>query len=420
MKIDIDKIIKWLAGWLVFLLPYQGLFIAREIFWAGAKWQYGSIVFYATEIILVFLLVLLIIDFVRQRPKLSERKNVFLGMLIVAFIIFSAFSMWWSDDVALAFYRWHFLFLAGVLFLAAQRVPKNFLLSCLLWSGIIQAVVAIVQFTGQKVGGSTILGMASQDPGTLGVAVVGTSGGRFLRAYGTLSHPNMLGGFLAVALLTGIYLSVFGRHRIVALSGSLIITAGLFLTFSRGAWLGAGVGLLLFVFLIIKNNNLPVKKKLFTSVGAVLALVILLSVICWPLLATRVAVNGRLEVKSATERTASWQEAREVIEGNLLGGVGLGQYTVALSEKNPNQPAWFYQPAHNAFLLIAAELGVVGLLIFMMIIILIAQQAWRKNHYLLPLVVVLVIISLFDHYLWTSYFGVMLLWLGLFLVADGD
>ncbi len=51
-------------------------------------------------------------------------------------------------------------------------------------------------------------GLAQQNPGNLGVSVLEIDGYRILRSYGSLPHPNILGGFLFVSIIVGIYLWV--------------------------------------------------------------------------------------------------------------------------------------------------------------------------------------------------------------------
>ncbi|MBU0581243.1 MAG: hypothetical protein KKA19_08705, partial [Candidatus Margulisbacteria bacterium] len=68
-------------------------------------------------------------------------------------------------------------------------------------AGLTQSVLAIIQFFSQKIIANKWLGLAEHDPGTLGDLVIETSSGRWLRAYGSFPHPNILAGFLVICLL---------------------------------------------------------------------------------------------------------------------------------------------------------------------------------------------------------------------------
>ena len=118
---------------------------------------------------------------------------------------------------------------------------------------LLQAGIGFVQFARQSTAFLAPLGL--QWPGALtpevrGVSVVQLAdGARWLRAYGTLPHPNMLGG-LALVLLAG-PAAWFLTGRRWRWAAGLAVAAGmalLALTFSRSAWLGclAAAGVLVF------------------------------------------------------------------------------------------------------------------------------------------------------------------------------
>ena len=75
-------------------------------------------------------------------------------------------------------------------------------------SAVLQSIIGILQFTFQKTISSKWLGMALQEASVSGTSVVETTTNRFLRAYGSLPHPNILAGFLVIGfiILLGLYL----------------------------------------------------------------------------------------------------------------------------------------------------------------------------------------------------------------------
>ena len=63
-------------------------------------------------------------------------------------------------------------------------------------------------------------------------------GVRWVRAYGLASHPNILGGVLAFGLLVIASAQGDGRWtRLIRMAVFGLGVAGLFLTFSRAAWI---------------------------------------------------------------------------------------------------------------------------------------------------------------------------------------
>ena len=121
----------------------------------------------------------------------------------------------------------------------------------------------------------------------------------------------------------------------------------------------------------------------------------------------------RLEAKSITERQSSYGLVWPVFATNPITGVGIGGYTPALAQLQPNQPVWFYQPVHNTYFLILAELGLLGLVLWLVWLVTILNEIWSVHKttggiFAITLGSALAIIALFDHYLWSSWPGLAL------------
>jgi O-antigen ligase len=260
-------------------------------------------------------------------------------------------------------------------------------------AGLLQGILAIYQFLTQAVVGNKWLGIATQAVGQSGVSVV-EGAGRWLRAYGSLPHPNLLAGYLAASLffLLGLLFAYYRKNcsaprqfsaarvgEAIFLFGSLvIITYGLLLTFSRSAWLGTIVGLL-FVWFFPGRRRDPLARKFFIKINLFILLVVILFVANYgALLFPRLTASSRLEAQSITERQAGWQEAITLIKSRPVWGVGLGAYTRALYDQDKTRSAWEYQPVHNLDLLIMAELGMVGWLLLLVVILLWLYQGLAK------------------------------------------
>lgn len=113
---------------------------------------------------------------------------------------------------------------------------------------VLPSVLGIAQFVFGGSFSSTLLGLNVRDAVVLGDSVIQSSDGtRMLRAYGSFAHPNIFGGYLAVGIA-----SIFGlwEHAktqkdviLLGLAGA-IESVALVLTFSRSAWLGLALALL--------------------------------------------------------------------------------------------------------------------------------------------------------------------------------
>src|SRR5690606_34838342 len=107
------------------------------------------------------------------------------------------------------------------------------------------------QFFQQTDLGLEWLGELPLNPAFSGVTVLGARGTRWLRAYGLTTHPNQLGAlltalllFLLPAWLTLIQTGDSRRRLLLYTTGIALGLAGLYVSFSRSAWLAFGGGLL--------------------------------------------------------------------------------------------------------------------------------------------------------------------------------
>ena len=81
------------------------------------------------------------------------------------------------------------------------------------------------------------------------------------------------------------------------------------------------------------------------------------------------------------------------------------------------RPSWHYQPTHNVFLLIWAEVGILGLLaIAVLFFIIIKKFIIHDDWQALPVLLALIVIMLVDHWLWSLHFGVLFFWLVLGMI----
>ena len=421
-----------------FLLPLQTRYIIREV----PFYEYGTLSVYGIEIV-GWIVILLYCYIAISRSHMRARSIAVLGM---TFAGWAFLSMLWSPDRAVAL-QGALVLLEGVLLYLILRNPspqsspargeevKTSSLSLhgrgqgegVMWAFIIGAVVqaglGIYQFLTQSSFASTLLGMALHDPRALGTSVVEFGTERWLRAYGGLPHPNVLGGYLAVALAVVFIVwrkinktlpdkiqcgrTVFCQVAIrVAIP---VLLTGIFFTFSRAAWFAT---LLLLVFLWCGEkraaaSNHPQRFRV-TNPYILLTIfyIFILAFLYRPLIGARVAGDARLEVKSRAERMEGLREAWTLIKKHPVAGVGIGNYTQAVRrDLRPNDPLYSYQPVHSVPLLVWAELGVVGLALFIFVLYILWRQS--PNYILLTTFYILLV---FDHYLWTLPFGALLFW----------
>jgi putative inorganic carbon (HCO3(-)) transporter len=192
-------------------------------------------------------------------------------------------------------------------------------------------------------------------------------GGSYDRFGGIFGSPNLLGGFLAIAIPSMVALAASERLWWGRLSGYLLVIAamaGLVLTYSRGAWLGTGVGLLMLLPVLKRGSWLvlgpvllgPVLVGMATSADAVLSRVESIAAA-----GSDPALISRLEI---------WGVATRLVAEHPLLGVGLGNFQAAYGKLMvPDLPLLTYplelpEHAHNLFLNLAVEVGLVGVSAF--------------------------------------------------------
>ncbi len=354
--------------------------------------------------------------------QLRNRFSPFI-LSIFALVLFSSLSIFWSSDWRTSLYISLHLWLVFLLILSLNDWKEAWKPAML---GLCAALTIqiITGFAGFALQSTSFLEpIDMQWPGVLdatirGVSVVGLQNGyRILRAYGTLPHPNILGGFTLLCLLGPIALFLGNRkpnYAALVLFVLGIILMGL--TFSRSAWLGLAAFLFL---LLLKARNLD-RKRLYLLLATSILTIILTVYPLQEFLFARVS-SPTIQTERISSVGRSWlaEQAIEMIHEHLVAGVGIGSFILELAKHAVNGAV--IEPVHNLFLLIGAELGIIGLLALISLIAAITLQIIKARS---PQAILasgtlagLSVISLFDHYLWSIAPGRLMLGLALGLWA---
>jgi O-antigen ligase len=341
----------------------------------------------------------------------------------LALCLLASLSILWSTDWRISLFVSLHLWLVFGVFLSVRDRPK-------IWRTIaigfcvaltMQILIGFWQFSAQSTAFLHPLGLnwpGQLDPSMPGASVVQLPDGlRWLRVYGTLPHPNMLGGFVLLFLAgpAAFFLLEAGRERraLVLFLGGVSL---LVLTFSRSAWVGLAAAGLVLVFHSRKLDG----KRLLVSALAVLTGLLAAAVPLYPLIFTR-AGPGPVATEEFSNEARGWliQSTLNMIRDHPLLGVGVGAYIVEYARRASY--GYLIEPVHNLPLLVVAELGIAGALIVIGLgwsILSGALRAKRPETVVFSAVLVgLLVTSLFDHYLWTLAPGQMLLGLALGLWA---
>jgi O-antigen ligase len=223
-----------------------------------------------------------------------------------------------------------------------------------------------VQVALQGEAGLALLGEFRIDPARSGVSVVTSGDTRWLRPYGLLPHPNILGGYLAVALLAGVYnLLALGRRAAWAV-GALLL-AGLWafwLTFSRGAWVGFAGGALALLPLLLRLR--VARARLWLTLALALLLAVGFFVLYRDLLFARAGLALQsTEVFSVAERGSLLVAGYEAIRVAPLFGTGAGSapwWAADYLFRTGSAVRGNY--AHQLWVAAWSDLGIIGLALF--------------------------------------------------------
>jgi putative inorganic carbon (hco3(-)) transporter len=190
------------------------------------------------------------------------------------------------------------------------------------------------------------------------------------RPVSVFGNPNFLGAFLVVLLpfsLTRLLAVRVPIGRIALVIYNLLVAVLLVATFSRGAWLGAAVSVVVIIGLELNQRGITsmealrgwVVKRRGLLIGAA-ALVLPIVIIASVFFVRSLGQSGR----SIGLRTEIWSSSVEIFAAQPLTGQGLfsfGREFMATQSMPPEKP---HSHAHNVPLHIAAELGLIGIAIF--------------------------------------------------------
>jgi O-antigen ligase len=359
----------------------------------------------------------------RKKVWIPNKAEIWLAG---AFLFLSLFSLFLGRDADAGFRKLTYLFsIFPVLFVAAdvfreQKWEKRGAVA-IVASGMIAAVVALAQFfLPFAVGiGKAVKIWESLAPYFLGNSLgrlvaansswlVNIGGETRMRAFGFFPDPHNFSFFANLCLFfcLGYF---FSRKRFSSKiwigAVSTLLVLAVFLSYSRGAYLGLIAGIVFFVSVTLKRSGILGKALVICGVMAVLLFAFNSNIV-----SQRLASSFNLREGSNAERYKNWTQAVEIVRDHPLGGVGLGNYARAIDPSAEDRSSIY---AHNLFLDIAAETGILNSLAFFLLIIV---SVWKnvKNGGALNLGIAAGLIgfsvhSIFDTPLWSPQVMVLFL-----------
>jgi len=343
------------------------------------KWFETKVYFHPSDLIAPLLILIAIFAFkIPLRRLFFQRSASFLWTLLC----FATISIIASPlcHYPLPYFRlWQWITAIFLFCLAANRKETSpLVLGSLIAAATCQSLLAIAQYFHQSSFGLRLLGEPSFHRSMDNVCGFKVPGGYrwvfdrwfgmsfdtnlLVRVMGTTSHPNVLGGFLALTSLAT--LDFFDRSKrkwIWALLLFLQLFA-LTVTFSRAAIFGFGFGAC--IWFAMKRRHSPHLFK-------VAALLISFAAIFGFLFQDQIIHRGgivnynKLATESDAYRLEQQNLAFQMIQKYPLTGVGFQQFSTRAHEFLGIDPQQHVNGVHNIYLITAAEMGLPALLCFL-------------------------------------------------------
>lgn len=313
----------------------------------------------------------------QEKTKLTSST---LNFPILSFISICILSLIWSDSFFVSLKELP-LFLAGPLlyFVITNNISNerqiNRILNLLLIVGSLFGIYGIFQYNGIDF--------------SFWIRNIGRQ-----QVFGLFGNVNFFAEYLIVPLPIAVSLFFTTQNKlkkILLLIGIIVMGASLTATFTRGSYLGFGVSLIFmsFLFLIFQGKNFIKKnRKIFIIILTVVIIITFLFIIPTPLnkpgtaiekIKSRISISQLFQSYSIKRRIATWKFTVLMIKDHPLLGSGIGtykyntlKYQAEFFKQGENRslyPHGFADKAHNEYLQLWAEIGIVGLGIFIWLII---------------------------------------------------
>jgi hypothetical protein len=385
---------------LIFLIPFQRRFYRLlhdfSVSLIHPDWHFPAyfeihLDWFITDFIMLAL-ILGSLRFIRWRSFLWEGQQKYLTVFLLMALVSIIGSGYGSYP--LHYWRWlHWALPALAFYAIGQKVLENFtaIAKVAVASSLLQCAIAIPQYFVQHSLGLKWLGEQTLISRHFLGAHFPMAGGSVsifdrlfnivrshdyvIRAYGTLPHPNILGGMMVFGILMTYYLYGLGKRR--GLLGLLIGVQAfcLVITYSRSAlyaWCCATV-----IWLALDYF----REKKISSIAWISGVSFLVCLVCfYPQLFERGGVVSYNSVTQGSDvfRLTLQDVGISMMRLHPLLGVGFNNYYVAIQTfVEAQQVAPMY--VHNIYLLLGAEVGILGLLPFMAFCLAVLKRGWDSR-----------------------------------------
>ncbi|MEI8349192.1 MAG: O-antigen ligase family protein [Candidatus Omnitrophota bacterium] len=303
----------------------------------------------------LLIFIFLLKHIIRRDIKLpSSPINIFLCMYSVVVLVTLIHSSYFGESIK-GFSRVpKYIFL----YLALVELFKNDLkrLNRFFWIIMVVSAVTFINGVFQSIFGFDFFRHNAIDGPT-----------SLCRISSSFVHSNDFGSYIITVLpLTFLIFSslISKRKRLALLPVSLLGFYCLLRTSSRGAWLGFLIAIIIYFFMY--------KKK----IAILIPIIFIILIMFLPYGFERVTSIFKTNQGTVWERTKLWQGAWGMIKEHPVLGLGVNTFSKNFPQYKPaDYPDLRY--AHNSYLQMWAEIGLLGLIIFLAMPLTILAKAFK-------------------------------------------
>lgn len=287
--------------------------------------------------------------------KRGERTSVPFAWAFLAFLFFAATSAIIASSTTEAIagiirYAGYFLLVVAIGRSIKSKESLTWILVMMVSAGALTGLYGIYQYLYL--------------PHTATIGLYDLSQDVAARIDSTFDNPNFYAEYLVLLVPIGLALVLGSRgifRRSAMAAATLLLFAGLILTYTRGSWMSAGIGMVLM--------SLLTEAWLFwVWVG-----LFIVALVAAPGVASRLMSMADLTGGTAGFRMKLWRIATGIIGEHIMLGIGIGNFYNAFTEyvfRHPQKSiGWVIYGAHNSYLTVWAEMGIFGLLSFVAVIL---------------------------------------------------
>jgi putative inorganic carbon (HCO3(-)) transporter len=330
---------------------------------------------------------------VRDRNGVRELGPV--AWPLAAFLLWTGATLAWTTDLRKgAIFLGAFVLPFGLLAVGFARLPWRGRWLVWLWAALVGTALAYAIVGGYQWARRDVF----WNPGVK----LGNAYAPFFRVNSVFWDPSIYGRYLSVAILatlTGILLGDVRRWKLVGLFAVVVaIWVGLFFSFSQSSFVALATGIVMASAVVWG----------WRAVGGVVALAAIVAVasLGFPGARHQLIGHGRSGVNAITSGRANLvSQGIRIAADHPIVGVGIGGFKKAYAERtglkgvDPKKAA-----SHTTPVTVAAETGLVGLVLYVTAVGAFLLEAFRRRRRSLPLVAFLGILAVFCHSLFYNAF----------------